>query len=190
MYYTTPLIALTDPKLLELQNLCRALGIFRKRCGAGNRKSTRQRRCTSARCRGRNSLNRLLNPEAFDFSDVSSVVMDEFHSFNDPERGIVWELSLGLLPSHVRTLLLSATVGNSVEFNMWLARAHKRNLLLVQSQERKVPLSFWWVDDQLLDEFMENIAEGDEVKRRTPALVFCFNRDQCWQVAELLKGRR
>ncbi len=37
---------------------------------------------------------------------------------------------------------------------------------------------------------MERIAEGDEVARRTPALLFCFNRDQCWQVAELLKGKK
>ena len=29
-------------------------------------------------------LNRLLHREAFDFSQVSAVVMDEFHSFNDP----------------------------------------------------------------------------------------------------------
>ena len=59
----------------------------------------------------------------FDFSQVSAVVMDEFHSFTDPERGIVWELSLGLLPEHVRTLLLSATVGNAVEFLHWLRTA-------------------------------------------------------------------
>jgi superfamily II RNA helicase len=45
-------------------------------------------------------LNRLLSPEEVSFDDVSAVVMDEFHSFNDPERGIVWELSLGLLPKH------------------------------------------------------------------------------------------
>ena len=36
------------------------------------------------------------------------------------ERGIVWELSLSLLPKHARLLLLSATVGNSVEFLNWL----------------------------------------------------------------------
>ena len=65
-------------------------------------------------------LNRLLHPAAFDFARVSAVVMDEFHSFADLERGIVWELSLGLLPPHVRLLLLSATVGNAVEFLNWL----------------------------------------------------------------------
>ena len=29
-------------------------------------------------------FNRLLHRTAFDFSQVSAVVMDEFHSFNDP----------------------------------------------------------------------------------------------------------
>lgn len=190
MYYTTPLIALTDQKLLELQKSAVRWGFPESSVGlvTGNRRVNPDAPVLVVVAEI--LLNRLLNPEAFDFKDVSSVVMDEFHSFNDPERGIVWELTLGQLPSHVRTLLLSATVGNSVEFNMWLTRAHQRNLILVQSQERKVPLSFWWVDDKLLDEFMEEIAEGDEIKRRTPALVFCFNRDQCWQVAELLKGKR
>ena len=64
----------------------------------------------------------------FSFDDVLAVVMDEFHSFNDPERGIVWEFSLGLLPEHVKLLLLSATVGNAREFVHWITRAHNRRL--------------------------------------------------------------
>ena len=71
-------------------------------------------------------VNRLLHREAFSFDDVGAVVMDEFHSFADPERGIVWELALALLPPHVRTLLLSATVGNALEFTLWLSRSHSR----------------------------------------------------------------
>ncbi len=135
-------------------------------------------------------LNRLLNPEVFPMDECSAVVMDEFHSFNDSERGIVWELSLGMLPKHVRLMLLSATIGNSYEFCSWLNRAHSRRIQLVQGTERKVPLAFEWVDDAYLDEHLERIAEGDEDKRRTPGLVFCFNRDECWQVAELLKGKK
>jgi superfamily II DNA/RNA helicase len=123
------------------------------------------------------------------FEDVSAVVMDEFHSFNDPERGIVWEFSLGLLPSHVRLLLLSATVGNAFEFREWMREVHLRKLDLVQSDERKVPLTFHWVGDQLLNEQIETMAEGDEASRYTPALVFCFNREECWTVAEQLKGK-
>src|SRR5204863_1495088 len=97
-------------------------------------------------------LNRLLHPEEFQFDQVSAVVMDEFHSFADPERGIVWELSLGLLPPHIRLLLLSATVGNAREFLDWLQRGHGRKLDLVEGRDRKVPLDYRWVPDLLLNE--------------------------------------
>ena len=91
--------------------------------------------------------------------------MDEFHSFTDPERGIVWELSLGLLPEHVRTLLLSATVGNAVEFLHWLRQSHNRRLELVKGDERKVPLKFHWVGDMLLDRATRSDGPG---RRRDP----------------------
>ncbi len=94
--------------------------------------------------------------------------MDEFHSFNDPERGIVWEFSLGLLPPHVRLLLLSATVGNAMEFVHWLRQTHHRKLELVQSDERKVPLTFQWVGDALLTDHVEQMAQGDESTRLHP----------------------
>jgi hypothetical protein len=32
------------------------------------------------------------------------------------------------------------------------------------------------------------MAKGDDATRKTPALVFCFNRDECWSIAEQLKG--
>src|SRR6185436_14613147 len=67
--------------------------------------------------------------------------------------------------------------------------AHSRSLELVQGTERKVPLDYRWVGDMLLSEQLETMAEGDDAKRYTPALVFCFNRDECWNVAELLKGK-
>jgi superfamily II RNA helicase len=114
---------------------------------------------------------------------------DLCRSFNDPERGIVWEFSLGLLPAHVRLMLLSATVGNAYEFTSWLRRLHRRSLELVQSDERKIPLSYRWVGDQLLSEQLELMAAGSDESRYTPALVFCFNRDECWDVAEMLKGK-
>jgi hypothetical protein len=133
-------------------------------------------------------LNRLLHTEAFDFSHVAAVVMDEFHSFADPQRGIVWELTLSLLPPHIRLLLLSATVGNAGEFLNWLERCHGRKVTLVEGKERKVPLTYKWVPDQFLTEQLVIMAKGDGHTRYTPALVFCFNRDECWSVAEQLKG--
>src|SRR5207253_9273170 len=120
------------------------------------------------------------------FEDADAVVMDEFHNFNDAERGVVWELSLVLLPRHIRVMLLSATVGNPGEFAIWLQREHGRNLTVITSDERRVPLEFIWVEDKLLTELLPQMAKGvegsaNEALRppvpsvRTPALVFCFN---------------
>ncbi len=189
-YYTTPLIALTDQKLQELRQSAVRWGFSENDVGlvTGNRRVNPNAPVLVVVAEI--LLNRLLQPEVFDFSNVEAVVMDEFHSFNDPERGIVWELTLGMLPEHTRTLLLSATVGNSYEFTRWLERSCNRRLQLVEGKERKVPLSFHWVDDYTLDEWIEKMAEGSELERRTPALIFCFNRDECWQVGELLKGKR
>ena len=190
MIYTTPLIALTDQKLDELRQSATRWGFGPQSIGlvTGNRRVNPEAPVLVVVAEI--LLNRLLHREAFDFSRVSAVVMDEFHSFNDPQRGIVWELSLALLPPHVRTLLLSATVGNAIEFTQWLWRAHQRRVQLVQSSDRKIPLQFQWIDDQLLADFSEQIAEGPAEQRRTPALLFCFNRAQCWTVAELLKGKK
>jgi len=190
MYYTTPLIALTDQKLDELQQSAVRWGFSANDIGlvTGNRRVNPDAPVLVVVAEI--LLNRLLNPESFDFGQVSSVVMDEFHSFNDPERGIVWELTLGLLPSTVRTMLLSATVGNALEFTTWLKRAHQRRLQLVVGTERKVPLQYEWVGDELLPDFAEKIAAGDVVARRTPSLMFCFSRAQCWTTAELLKGKK
>ena len=189
-YYTTPLIALTEQKLQEMQAAAVRWGFRAEDVGlvTGNRRVNPDAPVLVVVAEI--LFNRLLHPSVFDFSTVSAVVMDEFHNFNDPERGMVWELSLGLLPPQVRLLLLSATVGNPLEFANWLQRCHRRRIELVQSDERKIPLSFEWVEDMLLQEKLEEMAAGSDEIRHTPALVFCFNRDQCWSVAEQLKGKK
>ena len=185
LYYTTPLIALTDQKLTDLQDKAESWGYPRESVGllTGNRKVNPDApiKVVVAEI----LLNHLLEPGR-DFSGVSAVVMDEFHYFNDYERGVVWELSLVLLPPHVRLLLLSATVGNAVDFILWVREEHGRKLRLVQTQERKIPLEHHWVDDKLLTELLVDMVNGERV--HAPALVFCFSRDECWEMAERLKG--
>src|SRR5580698_1231801 len=164
-YYTTPLIALTEQKFREMTEAAVRWGFPPESVGlvTGNR-------CVNGDARvlvvvAEILLNRLLHPEAFDFSQVATVVMDEFHSFADPERGVVWELSLAMLPKHVRVLLLSATVGNAAEFIVWLNRSLDRKVQLIQSTDRKVPLTYQWVGDELLNEQLERMAEGEEADR-------------------------
>lgn len=189
MYYTTPLIALTEQKFEELAESAERWGFSRSDVGlvTGNRSINPD--ATVLVVVAEILFNRLLHPDDFGFDTVGSVVMDEFHSFNDPERGVVWELSLGLLPKHVRLMLLSATVGNAYEFVSWLREAHGRDITLVQSNDRKVPLEFHWVGDELLPDQLAGMCQGTEDTIKTPALVFCFDRAKCWEVAEQLRGR-
>ncbi len=190
LYYTTPLIALTDQKLDELRATARRWGFGDESIGlvTGNRRVAPDAPVLVVVAEI--LMNRLMHPEAFDFADVGAVVMDEFHSFNEPERGIVWEITLGLLPKRIRTMLLSATVGNAYEFSSWLRTRHERDLALVESTDRKVPLEFHWIGDELLADQVERMYEGNDESRKTPALVFCFNRDECWSVAQELRGRK
>ena len=100
----------------------------------------------------------------FNFDETSVVVMDEFHQFSDRDRGIVWEFTLGLLPAHVRTLLISATVGNAYEFVSWLRATTDRRLAFVRSDERKVPLEFRWIGTNSFQTFVEQCT-GEPTKR-------------------------
>src|SRR4051812_39461756 len=153
-YYTTPLIALTEQKFQEMQAAAERWGFSKDDVGlvTGNRKVNPNARVLVVVAEI--LLNRLLHADGFDFTHVSAVVMDEFHSFADPERGIVWELSLNMLPKHVRLLLLSATVGNAVEFLSWLDRQHGRKLELAEGRERKIPLTYKWVPDEFLNDLL------------------------------------
>ncbi len=187
-YYTTPLIALTEQKFAEMQASAEGWGFSKNDVGlvTGNRKVNPNARVLVVVAEI--LLNRLLHADGYDFSHVSAVVMDEFHSFADLERGIVWELSLNMLPKHIRLLLLSATVGNSVEFLSWLDRMHGRKLELTEGRERKIPLTYKWAPDEFLNDLLVEMARGNEASRKVPALVFAFNRDECWSIAEQLKG--
>lgn len=187
LYYTTPLIALTDQKFREFQGKAEAWGFPRERIGliTGNRRVNPD--ATVRIVVAEILLNHLLSREER-LDDVSGVVMDEFHFFNDFERGVVWELSLMLLPKHIRLMLLSATVGNPVEFVGWMKTEHGRSLRLVKTDQRRVPLAFGWVGDKLLTEQLPGMVSENDAENRSPALVFCFNRDECWDIAEKLKG--
>jgi superfamily II DNA/RNA helicase len=190
LYYTTPLIALTDQKFREIQALAEKWGFSRDDIGliTGNRRVNPEAivRVVVAEI----LLNHLLSEDASlsDMEYVSGVVMDEFHNFNDYSRGIVWELTLVLLPAHVQMLLLSATVGNPNEFATWLRTSHGREVRVILSDVRGVPLEFDWVEDKIMTEHLVGMVSADDAESRTPALVFCFNRDECWETAERMKG--
>jgi hypothetical protein len=52
--------------------------------------------------------------------DLEWVIFDEIHYINDPDRGVVWEEVIIMLPEHVGFIFLSATVPNTYEFADWV----------------------------------------------------------------------
>ncbi|GIS60691.1 MAG: hypothetical protein CM1200mP2_29160 [Planctomycetaceae bacterium] len=116
---------------------------------------------------------------------IDAVVMDEFHSFNDPQRGVVWELSLGLFRIGP-LLLLSATVGKASSFLGWLRSSHPKTIDTGAIRPKARALTHHWIGGELLGEQIEDMVASE----RTPALVFSFHPEGCWSSAELFKGKR
>src|SRR3954453_7176921 len=86
VYYSTPLIALTDQKLLELQDTVARWGFPRDSVGLVTGHRTVNPNAPIKVVVAEVLLNRLLHSEVFDFTGVGAVVMDEFHYFHEPLR--------------------------------------------------------------------------------------------------------
>ncbi|KAM5536013.1 hypothetical protein V8D89_010271 [Ganoderma adspersum] len=75
--------------------------------------------------------------------DVEFVIFDEVHYVNDAERGVVWEEVIIMLPDHVNIILLSATVQNTKEFAEWVGRTKRKDIYVISTAQRPVPLEHY-----------------------------------------------
>ncbi|CDO92159.1 unnamed protein product [Kluyveromyces dobzhanskii CBS 2104] len=83
--------------------------------------------------------------------DVEFVIFDEVHYVNDQMRGVVWEEVIIMLPQHVKFILLSATVPNTFEFANWVGRTKQKNIYVISTPKRPVPLEVnIWAKKKLL----------------------------------------
>lgn len=113
------------------------------------------------------------------------VIMDEGHYFNSPDRGYVWEESIIGLDPRTQLIILSATIGNPIQFCNWVSAIRQVPLWGVEGKERKVPLYHQYRENYLV-EVVKDLAYNKEV----PAIVFVFGRDMCFETARLLKTCR
>ena len=82
--------------------------------------------------------------------DVEFVIFDEVHYVNDLERGVVWEEVIIMLPEHVTLILLSATVPNTYEFASWVGRTKKKDIYVISTPKRPVPLEHYlWANKKM-----------------------------------------
>jgi superfamily II DNA/RNA helicase len=176
--YTTPLRALTEEKYREL---CDDFGAGNVGFATGDYKVNRE---APIQVEVAEILwNRIVADKHVSPADI--VVMDEGHYFNDPERGYVWEQSIIGLDPRTQLVVLSATVGHPDRFCHWVELTRRMPMDLVESRERKVPLVHEYLEETLIDTVRELAHRGD-----VPAIVFVFGREQCFEVARLLKSCR
>jgi superfamily II DNA/RNA helicase len=116
--------------------------------------------------------------------DVPYVVMDEFHYYADPERGVAWQVPLLTLP-HTRFLLMSATLGDVSAIAERLEEDTGVPVAVVRSAERPVPLEFEYRDTPLHETVEELVASG-----RAPIYVVNFTRRECAERAQALTSMK
>jgi superfamily II DNA/RNA helicase len=78
--------------------------------------------------------NRLIQGEG-----PALLVVDEYQMLSDPDRGLNYELAIGLAPFETQLLLLSGSVANPQDVVKWLHRLG-RKAVLIRHEHRPVPL--------------------------------------------------
>ncbi|WP_324615127.1 DEAD/DEAH box helicase [Nesterenkonia sedimenti] len=110
-------------------------------------------------------------------ADLGPVVMDEFHFYADPHRGWAWQVPLIELrgrsgaQSPVQFLLMSATLGDTSKFERNIAERTGRDVVVVSSAQRPVPLDFEYSTTALVDK-LEELAG----KQLAPVYVVHFSQ--------------
>ena len=111
-------------------------------------------------------------------TDAPAVVLDEFHYYDDRERGMAWQIPL-LVLRHSQFLLMSATIGNTAAIEERLAEFTQREVAHVHSDARPVPLDFEYRETPL-HETLEDLVEHD----LAPVYVVNFTQRECGELAQ------
>ena len=119
-----------------------------------------------------------------ELADAPYVVMDEFHYYADPDRGVAWQVPLLALP-RTQFLLMSATLGDMRSIEQSLTATTGRPVAHVHSEERPVPLSFEY-RETALHETVEGLLE----QGRAPVYVVHFTQREAAEQAQALTSAR
>ncbi|MFN2251931.1 MAG: DEAD/DEAH box helicase [Anaerolineae bacterium] len=108
------------------------------------------------------------------------VVMDEFHFYADPDRGVAWQVPLLTMPDST-FLLMSATLGDMDDIATDLELRTGRAVAHVTSDQRPVPLDYEYRETPL-HETVEHIVGGG----RAPVYIVSFTQRECGELAQAL----
>ncbi len=111
---------------------------------------------------------------------VPYAVLDEFHFYADPARGWAWQVPL-LLLRNTTFLLMSATLGDTTAIRTDLAARTGREVSLVRSAQRPVPLDYLYRETPLHETVSDLLAEG-----KAPIYVVSFTQRETAELAQSL----
>ncbi len=113
-------------------------------------------------------------------TDVGVVVMDEFHYYGDPQRGVAWQIPLIELPE-VQFVLMSATLGDVSFFAEDLTRRTGEPTAVITGVTRPVPLHYSYELVPLQELLEELLRTG-----RAPIYVVHFTQAAALERAQSL----
>lgn len=164
VFYTTPIKSLSNQKFHDLKRMFPSVGIM-----TGDIKYAPD---ASVIIMTTEILRNLLYKQNTSTKDLGitadlsihgldAVVFDECHYINDKDRGAVWEETMILLPREVNLVLLSATIDSPELFASWLGDLKKKQIYLISTQYRIVPLQHAVYRGETMVTIMDN-AENFE----------------------------
>ncbi len=157
VFYTTPLKALSNQKFRDFVNQFgdKKVGLLTGDISI-NREAPILVMTTEI-------FRNMLYGEFEEFDDplvnLESVILDECHYMNDPQRGTVWEETIIHCPSRTQIIALSATISNADQLQNWIEKVHGPTVL-VTSDERPVPLDFIFCSAKGLHPLLNNKGNG------------------------------
>ena len=176
-YYTSPIKALVSEKFFDL---CRVFGAERVGMLTGDAALNHDAQIVC--CTAEVLANVALRDGGI--ARVDYAVLDEFHFFADRDRGMAWQIPLLALPQ-TTFMLMSATLGDTTRFETELHTRSGREVALVRSNQRPVPLEFSYSQSPVHETITE-IVEGG----RAPVYVVNFTQREAAELAQALTSMK
>ncbi len=171
-FYTCPIKALVSEKFFAL---CQLFGPDNVGMMTGD--ATINRDAPIICCTAEILSNMALRDAA---TRVDTVVMDEFHYYADRERGAAWQIPL-LSLDKTTFLLMSATLGDLKTVEQGLRALTGRDVAIVRSRDRPVPLDYDYRETPLHETIDELVKSG-----RYPIYLVNFTQRACAEEAQNL----
>ncbi|KAF9027892.1 Exosome RNA helicase MTR4 [Haplosporangium bisporale] len=133
--YTSPIKALSNQKFRELEEQFGDVGLMTGEVTIN----------PSASCLVMTTeiLRSMLYRGSEVMREVAWVIFDEIHYMKDPERGVVWEETIIMLPRNCHYVFLSATIPNAMQFAEWICQNKAQPCHVVSTNFRPTPLQHY-----------------------------------------------